>query len=151
MFLSGNSGESYFFILIFKFIAKHIKIYSDSLFEFIPNSPFAKDVVYTITLFPFGSTSYSLCESLYAVNNKKFSYIYFRNGDGYVSMRTEDGQIVQDNYKGEDISSKELVLRQISNPQRYQPSPSVARFSYGHPACRLQAIKGNAEDIGQRV
>ena len=95
--------------------------------EFIPNSPFAKDVKYTITLFPVGSTSYSLCESLYAVNNKRLSYISFRNGDGYVSMRTEDGQIVQDNYKGEDISSKELVLRQISNPQRYQPSHTIRK------------------------
>ena len=95
--------------------------------ELITNSPFTNDVVYTITLFPFGSTSYSLCESLYAVNNRRLSYIYFRNGDGYVSMRTEDGQIVQDNYKGEDISSKELVLRQISNPQRYQPSHTIRK------------------------
>lgn len=95
--------------------------------EFIPNSPFAKDVVYTITLFPFGSTSYSLCESLYAVNNKKLNYISFRNGEGYISMRTEVGKIVKDDFKGEEISSKELVLRQITNPQRYQPSHTIRK------------------------
>lgn len=96
--------------------------------EIIPNSPFANDIVYKITLFPYGSTSYSISESLYVVNNKKFSYISFRNGKGYISMRTEEGEIVKkDTFTETDISSKELVLRQISNPQRYQPSHTIRK------------------------
>lgn len=98
--------------------------------EIIPNSPFVNDVIYTITLFPYGSTSYSLCESLYSFNNNNqtLTYISFRNGKGYISMRTEDGKIVKkDKFDETDVSSKELVLKQISNPQRYHPSHTIRK------------------------
>ena len=93
----------------------------------VPISPFTNDVIYAITIFPYGATSYTLCESLYVENNKRLNYISFRNGTGYISMRNDAGQIVKDSFQAADISSTELVLRQISNPQRYLPSHAIRK------------------------
>lgn len=89
-------------------------------------SPFKKDVYYTITVFPIGDgTNYSLCETLYSEDSrgrkKTFSYLEFRNGIGQISVRTKDGIDVE-KYDSGMLSAQELVLRQITDPQRYLPS-----------------------------
>ena len=95
--------------------------------KIVSASPFKKDVYYKITVFPIGDgTSYSLCESLYSEDrrgdNKTFTYIEFRNGIGQISVRTNNGRIEVEKYEGGMLSAQELVLRQITDPQRYLPS-----------------------------
>lgn len=101
--------------------------YADALKKFFPASPFRNDVYYKITVFPIGDgTSYSLCETLYSEDNKgtkkTFSYLEFRNGVGQISVRTESGNIEVEKYESGMLSAQELVLRQITDPQRYLPS-----------------------------
>lgn len=99
---------------------------ADVLSKLVSVSPFKKDVYYKITVFPIGDgTSYSLCETLYAEDsrgkNKTFSYLAFRNGSGQISVRTKSC-IKVEKYESGMLSSQELVLRQITDPQRYLPS-----------------------------
>jgi len=97
--------------------------------ELVPASPFTNDVTYTITVFPIGDgTSYSLCETLYSQDNrskkKSFSFLEFRGGTGQISARNA-GKIVNEKYEPGMVSAQELVLRQITDPQRYLPSYTV--------------------------
>lgn len=99
---------------------------AETLKKLVPASPFRKDVYYKITVFPIGDgTSYSLCETLYSEDSrgkkKTFSYLEFRNGIGQISVRTKNG-IEVEKYGGGMLSAQELVLRQITDPQRYLPS-----------------------------
>lgn len=99
---------------------------AEALHKIVSASPFKKDVYYTITVFPIGDgTNYSLCETLYSedVKGKKkmFTYLEFRNGIGQISVRTKDGIDVE-RYEGGMLSAQELVLRQVTDPQRYLPS-----------------------------
>lgn len=99
---------------------------ADVLKKIVPASPFKKDVYYKITVFPIGDgTSYSLCETLYSEDSrgqkKTFSYLEFRNGIGQISVRTKNG-IKVEKYESGMLSAQELVLRQITDPQRYLPS-----------------------------
>lgn len=99
---------------------------ADVLKKLVSASPFKKDVYYKITVFPIGDgTSYSLCETLYSEDSrgkkKTFSYLEFRNGFGQISVRTKSG-IEVEKYEGSMLSAQELVLRQITDPQRYLPS-----------------------------
>lgn len=99
---------------------------ADVLKKIVPASPFKKDVYYKITVFPIGDgTSYTLCETLYSEDSrgqkKTFSYLEFRNGIGQISVRTKNG-ITVEKYESGMLSAQELVLRQITDPQRYLPS-----------------------------
>ena len=99
---------------------------AEALKKIVPASPFKKDVNYTITVFPIGDgTNYSLCETLYSEDckNRKrsFSYLEFRNGIGQISVRTKSG-IEVEKYDSGMLSAQELVLRQVTDPQRYLPS-----------------------------
>lgn len=99
---------------------------TEALKKIVPASPFKKDVYYTITVFPIGDgTHYSLCETLYSEDckNRKrsFSYLEFRNGIGQISVRTKSG-IEVEKYDSGMLSAQELVLRQVTDPQRYLPS-----------------------------
>ena len=99
---------------------------AEALKKIVPASPFKKDVYYTITVFPIGDgTNYSLCETLYSEDckNRKrsFSYLEFRNGIGQISVRTKSG-IEVEKYDSGMLSAQELVLRQVTDPQRYLPS-----------------------------
>ena len=99
---------------------------AEALKKILPASPFKKDVYYTITVFPIGDgTNYSLCETLYSEDckNRKrsFSYLEFRNGIGQISVRTKSG-IEVEKYDSGMLSAQELVLRQVTDPQRYLPS-----------------------------
>ena len=100
---------------------------AEKLKELVPSSPFQNDVHYTITVFPIGDgTNYSLCESLYSRDNrdvnKSFSFLEFRNGVGQISVRNDKGRIINEKYGDGMVSAQELVLRQITDPQRYLPS-----------------------------
>ena len=99
---------------------------AEVLKKIVPVSPFKKDVYYTITVFPIGDgTNYSLCETLYSEDSrnrkKTFSYLEFRNGIGQISVRTKSGIDVE-KYDSGMLSAQELVLRQVTDPQRYLPS-----------------------------
>ena len=99
---------------------------ADVLRKVVSASPFKKDVYYKITVFPIGDgTNYTLCETLYFEDNKgkkkTFSYLEFRNGIGQISVRTKSG-IEVEKYDDGMLSAQELVLRQITDPQRYLPS-----------------------------
>lgn len=99
---------------------------ADVLRKVVSASPFKKDVYYKITVFPIGDgTNYTLCETLYSEENKgkkkTFSYLEFRNGIGQISVRTKSG-IEVEKYDDGMLSAQELVLRQITDPQRYLPS-----------------------------
>ena len=99
---------------------------ADVLRKVVSASPFKKDVYYKITVFPIGDgTNYTLCETLYSEDNKgkkkTFSYLEFRNGIGQISVRTKSG-IEVEKYDDGMLSAQELVLRQITDPQRYLPS-----------------------------
>lgn len=99
---------------------------ADVLRKVVSASPFKKDVYYKITVFPIGDgTNYTLCETLYSEDStgkkKTFSYLEFRNGIGQISVRTKSG-IEVEKYDDGMLSAQELVLRQITDPQRYLPS-----------------------------
>lgn len=99
---------------------------ADVLRKVVSASPFKKDVYYKITVFPIGDgTNYTLCETLYSEDykgkKKTFSYLEFSNGIGQISVRTKSG-IEVEKYDGGMLSAQELVLRQITDPQRYLPS-----------------------------
>ena len=100
---------------------------STELKKLIPSSPFQYDVHYKITVFPIGDgTNYSLCETLYSQDNrskkKSFSFLEFRGGVGQISVRSANGKIINEKYGDGMVSGQELVLRQITDPQRYLPS-----------------------------
>ena len=99
---------------------------ADVLRKVVSASPFKKNVYYKITVFPIGDgTNYTLCETLYSEDStgkkKTFSYLEFRNGIGQISVRTKSG-IEVEKYDDGMLSAQELVLRQITDPQRYLPS-----------------------------
>jgi len=108
------------FSLSFLFDSKVLK-------SLVPSSPFQNDVHYTITVFPIGDgTNYTLCETLDSKDNKAankcFKYLEFRNGIGQISVRNGEGKIIYERYDDGMVSAQELVLRQITDPQRYLPS-----------------------------
>lgn len=94
-----------------------------------PKSPFKNDVYYEITIKPIGKTSYSLEERLYSANSKvtgePFTYLDFKDGKGIFSVRHSTGVRNEHENYGGDVSSQELVLRQISDPRRYLPSHTI--------------------------
>lgn len=108
--------------LTFIFDYKKLKIVT-------PKSPFKEDAFYEIIITPIGHTSYSIEERLYSENRKSpdkpFEYLKFKDGRGSFSVRHSTGvRIEHENYRG-DVSSQELVLRQISDPRRYLPSHTI--------------------------
>jgi predicted ATPase len=89
---------------------------------------FPKNPIYEITIHKSGATSYYLEESLSCESLTKgktpFLFLHMKNGKGKISTR-EKGIIGIQNYprQGYDILFKEqeLVLRQISEPDRFFP------------------------------
>ena len=95
----------------------------------VPKSPFKNDAYYEITIRPIGKTSYSLAERLFTENSKttgkSFTYLDFKDGKGVFSVRHSDGVRNEHENYGGDVSSQELVLKQISDPRRYLPSHTI--------------------------
>ena len=92
---------------------------------------FGKNPIYEITIHRSGGTSYYLEEYIYQEPNKReniepFIYLQMKNGEGVISTKEGEKQRVHFQkypYKRNGISFKteELVLRQISDPNRYFP------------------------------
>ena len=89
---------------------------------------FSKNPIYEITIHKTGNTSYYLEEYLYCESHTKkptpFLFLQMKNGKGKISTR-EEGNIGIQYYprEGYDILFKEqeLILRQISDPDRFFP------------------------------
>lgn len=94
-------------------------------------SVFHSDVYYQITIHPLGTTDYYLDERLWTEHNseegKKFVYLDFHNGQGRLSKRQKDGNVSFQDYTNGDISGRELVLKQISDPIQYLPIYTVKK------------------------
>ena len=86
---------------------------------------FHSDVYYQITIHPLGTTDYYLDEKLWTEHNleegKNFVYLDFHNGQGRLSKRLRDEGVFFQSYTNGDISGRELVLKQISDPVQYLP------------------------------
>lgn len=103
------------------------------------SSPFKSEVIYTIKISRL-SSSYMISESLLSQNKKMegtFRYLEFSNGIGLISVRQGGGQIRNEKYRNGELSGQELVLRQITDPQRFLPTyiirKAVESMSlYGH-------------------
>lgn len=134
------------------------------------SSPFEDDVYYCITISPLGATNYSIKEKLYSKkkgSTENFTYLDFKNGNGKLSIRGEAGNVKFEQYKEGEISGQELVLRQITDPQRFLPSHTIRKaiesmsiYSYfdtssNSPIRRpseystLNKLKKNGENLAQ--
>ncbi|MCM1110330.1 MAG: AAA family ATPase [Clostridium sp.] len=133
---------------------------SKSLKEKFPRSPFTSDVRYTVTVFPVGNGSgFTLSESLYSIDERRknggFTYLEFRNGVGFITKRSDDGKVVRENYEAGVLSTQELALRQITDPQDYLPTyiirEAIASMSiYGK--FNIDSVrKGSESDLGIRL
>jgi len=95
-----------------------------------PATGFKADVHYRITIKRSG-TSYILNEQVFTKHRTKkdasFTYLDFCNGNGKISTRTQDGQIVLQDYTNSDVSGQELILRQINDPIHYLPTHTLRK------------------------
>jgi predicted ATPase len=103
----------------------------EALKKINPSSPFDTDVSYCISIFPAGATSYTIKETLSSEDideqGRKFigvTYLDFKNGIGTIQKKVN---IASESYKEGDISGQELVLRQITDPQRYLPTYTIKK------------------------
>ncbi len=94
-----------------------------------PAADFKSTIRYSITIRPSG-TGYTLSERIWTEHKKKkdarFTYLDFSNGKGEISIKTEEGINLQ-KYESDEISGRELVLRQINDPNRYLPTFTLRR------------------------
>jgi predicted ATPase len=83
--------------------------------------PFQQNPVYEVIIHGSGSMSYFLEEKFYA---GEFVFLQMRNGNGLISAR-ENGNIRLQKYSQENnelsFKTHELVLRQISDPDKFYP------------------------------
>ena len=98
-------------------------------------SPFTEDVTYSITIHPMGASGYSLQEELSSPDARKkkkpFIYLKFNNGYGRLSTRTGEGTVDFREYDAGEVSGQELILRQISDPNRYLPMFTIRKAIEG--------------------
>ncbi len=95
---------------------------------------FKTNPIYDIDIVKSGATSYYLKEKLYAKSEKpcqnNFIYMEMDNGQGIISTR-EHGKVHFQKYPQESkqitFKSTELVLRQISDPERFYPLFTLKR------------------------
>ena len=128
-----NKSQSDFIRITYEFDGQAIKkIVGGKGFVFRSN------LFYEITIHRSGNTSYYLEERLFQDNKikgrKPFVYLDMRNGKGVISTRADEGVSFQ-HYpkKNEEITFKtqELVLRQVSDPDRYYPLYTLKRAIEG--------------------
>ena len=101
----------------------------DCLNRLSPSARFKSDVHYRITLSQSGN-SYNLTEKMWAeddAHNTPFVYLDFRNGNGKISGRTEGEGIRLVDYSAEEISGRELAVRQVNDPQRFLPTYTLRK------------------------
>lgn len=113
-----SGGEAGYIRLSYVFDAAALR-------QMYASSPFTENVTYTLIIRPMGATGYSIQEEISSPDNRKkskpFVYLTFNNGYGRLSTRTEGGTVEFKEYDAGDVSGQELVLRQISDPNRYLP------------------------------
>lgn len=99
---------------------------------------FFKNPIYEITIHRSGGTSYFLEEKIYSEskfkNKTPFNFLEMKNAKGSISTR-ESGKIGLQYYPQENnkitFKTQELVLRQISDPDRYYPLYTLKRAIEG--------------------
>lgn len=119
---------------------------NDFLSKINVNSPYKSAVYYKISISRSGS-SYTLEETLTSERkdgNGQYVYLHFRNGMGRISVRA-NGKVRSENYRNGELSGQELVLRQITDPQRFLPSytikQAVEQMSlYGHFDTSMESV-----------
>jgi predicted ATPase len=84
---------------------------------------FKSDVEYYIRIIKTGETGYFLSE---IVGDDEYTYLHFYNGLGNIYTHIKDSKYELQKYEGGDISSQELILRQI-NDVKYYPHLYVLR------------------------
>lgn len=111
--------------------------YCQIIYEFDPAkvnqinaaADFESTIKYCITIRPSG-TNYTLSEKIWTEHRRKkdskYVYLDFSNGTGEISLKTENGISFQ-KYESDEISGRELVLRQINDPNRYLPTFTLRR------------------------
>lgn len=95
---------------------------------------FSKNPIYEIIIHRSGGTSYFLEEKIYSDSNLEgqlpFNFLEMKNAKGSISTR-ESGKIGLQYYPQENneitFKTQELVLRQISDPDRYYPLYTLRR------------------------
>lgn len=102
---------------------------------------FRKNPIYELIIHKAGSTGYYLSERLYnestsASTKKPFDYIKMENGRGVISVRRESAKKPElEHYPSKEktisFSQKELVLRQLSEPNKYFPHFTMKRVIEG--------------------
>ena len=101
---------------------------------------FSDNLIYEITIFPVGNTSYDLNEKLYKRNDEggeDLIYIKINNSESVLSQRDVDSEkrplLVQYPHDNDAMSfdRNELVLRQISDPDRFYAQFSLKRAIEG--------------------
>jgi len=121
--INFNKEEKDYIKLSFEFDKNVIKnVMQKGGYQF-PNNP-----IYEIGIFPAGVTSYYLKEKLYSksiqLDDNDFIYMEMDNAQGIISTR-EGGKVGVQRYPQEhsqiNFKSTELVLRQISDPDRFYP------------------------------
>ena len=106
-----------------------------------PAADFKSSIYYSITIRQSG-TSYTLNEKIYTEHRKKsgnFVYLDFRNGNGQISVKNEEGGVNLQEFASDNISGQELVLRQINDPNHYLPTYALRR------AIETMAVYNNFE------
>ena len=125
-----QANEPRFIKITYEFdISKINQIGTNNGFVFYDN------LIYEVTIFPVGNTSYYLSEKLYkkSEGSEDFIYIKIENSKGVISQRKLDTNkrplLVQYPHNKEAISfdESELVLRQISDPDRFYPQFTLRR------------------------
>ena len=92
---------------------------------------FYSSVYYRITIRPLGTTDYYLDEKLWVEHtcedDKEFVYLNFHNGQGRLRQKSRTETPVFQDYSNGDFSGRELILRQINEPNQYLPIHTIKR------------------------
>lgn len=96
---------------------------------------FRTNPIYEITIYRAGNTAYYLKEKVHVANlnddKKPFVFMDMENAKGVISTRGE-GKVMFERYREEaTFKSTELVLRQISDPDRFYPLFTLKRALEG--------------------
>ena len=104
---------------------------NDAVNKYNQSANFHSEIFYRITIHSLGATDFYIDEKLWVENskdeNKPFIYLDFQNGQGRLSCRTRDVGVQFQEYKNGDISGRELVIKQISDPKQYLPVYTVRK------------------------
>jgi len=129
-----NNNQADFIKITYEFESKAIK-------KAVHNKGFTfnGNLFYEITVHRAGNTSYYLEERIFQLSKRagqeSLIYLDIKNGNGVISTRATGGGVSFQSYPKEDgeitFKTQELVLRQISDPDRYYPLYTLKRAIEG--------------------